>query len=113
MTLDDKAITLYEHQQTPAEPAYKKFLDLVGSIEYGGLDFLQGLHDRLEVELLLGHFHGAHKHLYRAAADLCEDAIKERLAQQKAAAREHRETVAMRMHLLLARAREILGEAKA
>lgn len=74
MTLDGKAPTLYERQQNLAEPAYKKLLDLVGSIECGDLDFLHGLQARLEVEMLLGHFHGARKHLYRAAADLCEDA---------------------------------------
>lgn len=113
MTLDDKAATRYERQRNLAEPAYKKLLDLVGSIEYGDRDFLHGLHDRLEVELLLGHFHGARKHLYRAAADLCEHAIKEKLAHEKAAAREHRETVGARMHLFLARTREIFGEPKA
>lgn len=71
------------------------------------------MHDRLDVGLLLGRFHGVHKHLYRAVADLCEGAIKEKLTQQKAAAREHQETVAMGMCLLLARAREIFGETKA
>lgn len=95
------------------EPAYKCRLELVGSIEYGELDFLHGVHDRPEVELLLGHFHGTRKHLYRVAADLCEDAIKERLAHQQVPTREHQETVAARLRMLLARAREILGEAKA
>lgn len=74
MTLDDKAVTHYERQRNLAEHAYKRLLTLVGLIEYGDLDFLHGLHDRLEVEMLFGHFHGARKHLYRAAADLCEDA---------------------------------------
>lgn len=112
MTLDEMAAKRYERQQSVADPAYKQIHDLVGSIKFGDLEFLQGLHDRLEVELLLRHFHGAHRHLYRAAADLCEDAIKKLLADQKTAARDHRETVAARLHLLLSRTREILEETK-
>lgn len=111
MISDDQAATRYEHQQNLAGPAYEKLLELIGAIEGGDLDFLHGLQDRLEVELLLGHFHGARKNLYHAAAELCEEAIREKLTQQRADGREHRETVVVRMHLLLDRARDILGSA--
>lgn len=95
-----------------ADAIVRHLREFMGEIEMVGSELLHEVSDRLQGELVLGHYHGARKHLYRTAADFRDDEWAARLAKGKSRRRTHADEIAARARLLLKHAEERLGMAR-